>query len=477
MGTFTRYFQGLALVFIGIAIGWGLFFFLPGEENASSQKETPARTSDTQKATLYTCPMHPQVISKEPGQCPICGMDLVPVKQGTSGSEEGTEKTTSAEKKGKILYWQAPMDPTEIYDHPGKSKMGMDLVPVYESDVQKGGTVKIDPITVQNMGVRTVAVREKTISKSIRTVGTVAYDEQKMVAVTTKISGWIERLFVDYTGKRVRKGAPMLEIYSPDLVATQQEYLLALKNRKLLGKSSFSEVARGARDLLKATRDRLKLWDISPVQIRALENRGALTKTLTLFAPTNGFVIEKKAFQGDFVRAGAPLFKIADLSTVWLNAIIYENDIPWVHLGQKAIVRFDSFPNRDFSGTVSYIYPYLERKTRSVAVRLTLDNRDLILKPNMFATVFLKTRPQQKALVVPSEAVIRTGVRVLVFIALGKGKFQPRQVQLGIQNADEVQVASGLLPGEKVVTSAQFLLDSESRLQEAIQKMLAEKKK
>ena len=472
----NSYGRGFVLLLIGAVIGWGVFALFQGEKTgAPSGKKAAAEKS----AQLYTCPMHPQVISKEPGECPICGMDLVPVKKGeASGAGSSAEKTAQARSggKGKILYWQAPMDPTEIYDHPGKSKMGMDLIPVYENDVQKGGSIKIDPVTVQNMGVRAAPVQKKTIYKKIRTVGTLAYNEKKIRIVTTKISGWIDRLYVDYTGKRVLRGEPLLEIYSPDLVATQQEYLLALKNKQLVGKSSFQEVQRGADEFLEATRKRLQLWDISAAQIGALEKRGAVTRTMTLFAPDNGFVVEKKAFQGDFVRAGTPLFKIADLSTLWLNAVIYENDIPWVHTGQKAAIYFDSFPGENFEGNVSYIDPYLSQKTRTVNVRLTLANPQFRLKPNMYATVELKTRPQKNAVVIPSEAVIRSGVRNVVFLALGGGKFRPREVKLGIENEKEVQITSGLLPGEEVVTSAQFLLDSESRLQEAIQKMLEPKK-
>ncbi len=458
----------------GLILIAGLALFVScGSKDSDTVKvknENDQSQSKTQKQ-LWTCGMHPEVILDHPGQCPKCGMDLVPLKKPAAA-----KKASKPEGKGKILYWQAPMVPTEIYDHPGKSKMGMDLVPVYENQTSSGSTVIIDPVTMQNMNVRTSAVQEKPFIKNIRTVGVVKYDEQNVRTVSSKINGWIEKLYVSFTGQPVRAGQPLLEIYSPELVSTQQEYLLALKSRDQVAKSSFENIRQSSASLLEASRQRLAFWDIPQKEVRRLEETRQVRRTTQLVSPFNGVVIKKKAEDGLYVKKGMSLYQVADLSTVWIEASVYEDDARLVRTGLQAAVHLPFESSNALNGTITYIYPYLDQKARDFKVRMSFANADLKLKPGMYVDVFLKTPPIENALVVPSQALIRSGIRNMVLIADGGGRFTPRQVRIGGENENgETQILAGLEPGEKVVTSAQFLIDSESRLQEAIQKMLAER--
>lgn len=394
----------------------------------------------------------------------------------TIANEKGQKK----DSQRKILYWKAPMNPSEIYDHPGKSKMGMDLIPVYAGDdaAEARGTVKIDPVTVQNMGVRLAMVKEAGFSSTIRAVGKLEYNEKKLYTVTTKFSGWIDKLYANYTGQLIKKGDPLLTIYSPDLVTTQQEYLLALKTRNELRNSPFETIQDNGETLLKASKKRLQYWDIPLSEINSLEKKGTIQKNILMRAPASGVVVHTNIEAGMHIKEGMNLMKIADLSTVWVEASIYDYELPWVHKGQKAEVQLSYLPGTKIYGRVSYIYPDLDEKDRTVTLRIVLRNPDLELKPGMFANIYIKGKSISKALVIPDEAVIRTGKRNIVFVALGNGRFLPREVTLGPEGGPEnndVQVLSGLQAGEQIVTSSQFLLDSESRLQEAIQKMLESK--
>ncbi len=385
-----------------------------------------------------------------------------------------------AEGERKILYWQAPMDPTEMYDRPGKSKMGMDLIPVYEDEagMESGSTVSIDPATVQNMGVRTDHARQMDFSRMIRTVGEVRYDEERLYLVNAKISGWIEKLYVNFIGDQVRQGDPLMEIYSPELVATQQEYLLALKNYRMLVESSVPSVREDAQKLLASARTRLEYWDIPPSEIERLEQTGEVKKTTLLEAPATGIVVKRDAMEGAYIEAGMDLFEIADLRTVWVHASFYDNEAPWISEGQPVEMELSYLPGKTYTGQVSYIYPYLREKARDVHVRLIFSNPDLDLKPGMYANIRLQGKVIPDALVVPSEAVIRSGTRAIVFVAHGEGRFEPREIRIGEEGGagnSLVRVLSGLLGDEEVVTSAQFMLDSESRLQEVIRKMLQER--
>lgn len=378
----------------------------------------------------------------------------------------------------KIKYWVAPMDPTYIRYEPGKSPMGMDLVPKYEeADEEKepAATIRIDPVTIQNMGVRYGSVARKALVKSIRTYGNVTYDETRRYAINIKFNGWIEKLFVDFVGDSVRKGQPLFEIYSPDLVTAQQEYLLAVQQLRRMPQTAAAAVARGdAQRLLNAARTRLEYWDLTDTQIQAIEKKGAIFKALTIFSPASGVVTRKEAYEGHYVTAGAHQFEIADLSTVWVDVDIYEYELPWVRKSMPARMELPYHPGEPFTGKVLFIYPYLNAQTRTVRLRLAFDNRDGRLKPGMYANVYLQSQLPDDTLVIPQEAVIDSGVRRIVFVAGDKGKFQPREVSLGVEgDGYEVQVLSGLRQGEKIVVSGQFMLDSESRLREAIQKMMA----
>ena len=380
---------------------------------------------------------------------------------------QGTREMSSSDtKKGKILYWRAPMNPTEIYDKPGKSAMGMDLVPVYEDEMTGQEAVKIDPVIQQNMGIRLAEVTRGPLIHTIRTYGHITPDETLTAQVNLKTSGWIEKLFVDFTGKYVKKGEPLFEIYSPDLVAAQEEYLVAHRALKRMPGGT-------GKGLIVSSRRRLLYFDVPESEIEAIEKSGKVKKTLMIRSPLSGFVIERKAEEGSYIKAGTKVFQIADLSRVWVDAHIYEYELSWIAKGQRAEMTLPYLPGRIFKGTVAYVYPYLQPKTRDLVIRLVFQNPEMELKPEMYADIRINTVLKGEGLMVPSEAVIRTGQRNVVFVSTGKGKFVPRDVILGPSlDHEQVQVLAGLAVGELVVTSGQFLLDSESNLKEAVQKML-----
>lgn len=455
----------ILIMLVAVAISSSLMISCGSDNNDFAKGE---------EGQLWTCGMDPEVILDEPGQCPKCGMNLVLLRTTETVAEYSDKEKSDGEKK--VKYWQAPMNPSEIYDKPGKSAMGMDLIPVYDDKVLSGSAVQIDPVTVQNMGVRMATVEKTDFSRSIRTFGKIDYNEENIIIVSSKISGWIEKLHVDYTGKPVRKGQPLLEIYSPDLVTTQQEYLLALKNIQLIGDTQFASIRDGAESLLNSTRQRLLYWDIPESAIMELEESGKVSKTLKLESPANGVVVHKNAIEGLHIKEGTSLYQIADLSTIWVYVSIYDNEVPWINVGQTATMKLSYAPNKVLEGKITYIYPYLDEKARDVKVRLEFSNPGLELKPGMYANVWLNTQAIEDAIVVPSEAVIRSGQRNLVFVTRGEGRFEPREVQIGEESDDgKLRIVSGLMENEEVVISAQFLLDSESRLQEVIQKMLEEK--
>ena len=329
------------------------------------------------------------------------------------------------------------------------------------------GTVQISPERQQLIGVKIGTVEIRPLEKVIRTVGRVDYDEQKIMTVSLKVGGWIEDLYVDFTGKYVKKGEPLLTIYSPELVSTQEEYLLALKAKKSLTSSSFPEVASSGDSLVESAKRRLKLWDINDEEIKRLEESGQAKKTITLYAPFSGFVLEKSAYKGINVMPGMALYKLADLSSVWLYADVYEYELPFIRLGQQATIQLTYLPGETFKGKAVYIYPALNPETRTAKVRFEFPNPHDRLKPEMYADVQIKVHLGQK-LAVPEGAIINTGIRQMAIIDKGNGYFKPREVKVGSKVDDYYEVISGLKAGERVVTSASFLVDSESNLKEAM---------
>jgi multidrug efflux pump subunit AcrA (membrane-fusion protein) len=375
------------------------------------------------------------------------------------------------------LYWKAPMDETFMRDKPGKSPMGMALVPecppAAGSVTEAPGTVRIDPATIQNFGVRKARVERRELRRTIRAVGIVAYDERRVSHVHVKVQGWVEKLLVDYVGQKVRRGEPLLEIYSPQLVATQEELLLASRYRSATEESPFEDVSEGGRALFQATRRRMELWDIPDREIDRLLETGEIQKTLTIYAPASGVVTSLGVRKGMEVRPNENLYAIADLSKVWVLADVYEFELPWIELGQTGIVELNYLPGVSLSGPVTYISPFLDPKTRTAEVRLELPNEEGLLKPEMFGNTIIQGSPRVVT-AIPSEAVIRSGRRTIALRALPGGRFEPRELELGLDSGDGwVEVIRGLEPDDEIVVSGQFLIDSESKLREAVERLRA----
>lgn len=394
---------------------------------------------------------------------------------GSIGDKHQDISKKESEDK-KPLFYRNPMNPEITSPTPAKDNMGMDYIPVYSSDDESNmnepsGTVKINSTIVQNIGVRTTKAYKGSLSRIIRAVGKINFNEEGMTRIHSKTEGWIEELFIDKTGEMVKNDTMLLSIYSPKLVSTQEEYLLALDNYKSLKKSNIKDIKEGAKDLLKSTKDRLILLDVPNHQIRELEQTRKIKKNLHIHSPAAGTVIKIGSRKGQYVNPGTELYMIADLSKVWVDADIYEYEISWVKKGDKAEMTLKGIPGKTFVGEVDYIYPYAESKTRTIRVRLIFDNPDLLLRPEMFADVNINAQKQDDLIIIPSEAVVRSGTKDQVFIVRDKGKFEPRVVTLGLESDGKVAVLSGVNEGEEVVTSSQFLIDSESKLKEATAKM------
>ena len=331
--------------------------------------------------------------------------------------------------------------------------------------------VMVSPQKQQLIGVKTEPAQVREITHTIRTVGQVEVDERRLIHMHTKLEGWIQGLYVKFTGEKVQKDQKLFEIYSPELVSTQEEYLLALKAVRTLGDSEFPEIAQNARSLLEATRQRFSLWDITPDHIQDLEQTGKVLRTLPLHAPSSGYVLHMAVREGMHVTPAMKLYTLVDLSSVWVLADIYEYEIPLVKLGQEATVTLSYLPGQTFTGKVTYVYPVLESKTRTVKVRFELPNPEWHIKPGMFANVDLQI-PRGKRLVIPSTAVLDSGTEQIVFIDRGNGMFEPRKVKVGVRTRETYEILEGITSGEMVVTRGNFLVDSESNLKAAIEMMM-----
>lgn len=391
-------------------------------------------------------------------------------------TEELLVSTPQTQEKSEPLFYRSPMNSAITSPVPAQDSMGMDYIPVY-ADVspdtkEATGTVVIDPIVAQNIGVRTTTAKNIALSRTLRSVGRIDFDEERISKLHPKIEGWIEELYINKTGEQVKKDDMLLSIYSPKLVATQQEYLLALNNLQALKNSQIEDVTQGAEELVASSRERLNLFDVPEHQLQELENTHKIKKNLHIHSPVKGIVTKIGARVGQYVTPKTELYTIADLSKIWVYAEIFEYELPWVYKGDKVEMTVASLPGKIFQGKLSYIYPYASSKTRTVRVRLVFDNADLLLKPDTFADVTIYASQQPEAVVIPAEAVIRSGTRDQVFILREPGVFEPSPVKLGLESEGQVIVLEGVQVGDEVVTSAQFMLDSESSLREATAKMM-----
>lgn len=386
------------------------------------------------------------------------------------------EPDPSAERR--ILHWRAPMDPNYRSNQPGKSPMGMDLIPVYEdgaNDGQDGGTVRVSKRFLQNFSVRTAAVQRGDLPRTIRTVGILAHNDEKVVSVNTKFEGWIERAEVNNIGESVRQGDVLFEIYSPELVTTQREYLAAMDyiTRLREGGAQADAVDR-AQSLLEATRERLRHWDVTEAQIAALQAAGQASRTLPFLAPTSGFVVAKMgdSLDGMKLTPGMTVLKIADHSALWVEAQLHEEDVRHVHEGSPASIEVEAFPGRRWNGTIGFFRSALSAETRALTAFVEIANPDLALRPMMYVNVAIEAEGARDAVLVPAESVLRSGARAVAIVDRGEGVFEPREVALGLTAGGLQAITAGLAPGERVVVSSQFLIDSESNLKAAASQLL-----
>jgi len=466
----------IALVLLLGALG---FVYLVGSHRWSPFVHAAAADGDGRKVLYWYDAMAPEHHFTQPGKAPD-GMDLVPVyadAAATPGQPNPAPVAPAATAAGsperKILYWFDPMHPAYKSDKPGIAPdCGMTLVPKYADDESVSrmapGTVVIPEDKQVLAGVRTSLVERKPLVREVRTTAEIVADETRIAHVHVKVAGYIDTVYVDSIGQLVKKGDPLFTLYSPDLVSAEDEYLIAKRGNKTLGNAPFQEVAQGAQSLLESSRERLKLWDISDDQIRRLDESGKVSKDLTFYSPIAGFVTDRKAFPQASVTPDTELYTVSDLSTVWATADIYEYEVPYVRVGQKVTLTLSYYAGKTYTGTINFIYPTVDPQTRTVKVRMQIANPGFALKPQMFADAQLRVDYGMKV-VIPAEAVLDSGMEQQVFVVHPGGVFEPRAVTLGPVMDGNVAVLTGLKPGETVVTSGNFLIDSESRLKSATQ--------
>ena len=385
-----------------------------------------------------------------------------------SVSKSGSVIPASIPAERKVLYYRNPMGLPDTSPVPKQDSMGMDYTPVYADEQVAVGQVKVSPDKVQKLGVKTEQVSLRELTKTIRAVGQIQLDERRLSSVTTKFEGYIERLYVNATGQAIKRGQPLMEVYSPDLVAAQEEYLVAWNGRQSL-RNGTEESLVGIGQLAESALKRLRNWDVSDAQLRHLQQSGKASRTLTLSAPASGVVLEKTAVAGMRFIPGEALFKIADLSSVWLLADVFEQDLAQVKIGQSVKINVDAYPDKAWLGKIAYIYPTVTPETRTAKLRVELANPNGLLKPEMYANVQLSSgQGKTPILAVPDSAVIDSGTRQIVLVQLAEGLFEPREVKLGLRVDGYVQVLEGLIEGENVVVRANFLIDAESNLKAAL---------
>jgi Cu(I)/Ag(I) efflux system membrane fusion protein len=434
--------------------------------SASAQTGTPLFYQDPSGKPFYSA------TPKKDTQ----GRDYMPVF-----TDAGAPSTTpmsaaspapSPADKGKILYYRNPMGLPDTSPVPKKDSMAMDYIPVYAGDAADAGIVKISPGRVQQLGVRTEAATARAMTRAIRAVGTVALDERRIAVVAPRFEGWIETLLVNTTGQPVRKGEPLAEVYGPDLQLAQQEYLVA---REAAGDVDESDktLHRNTNAIADAVLTRFRNWDISTDQLTRLQGKGGVRRTLALTSPIDGVVMEKVAVQGLHFAPGDMLYRIADLSTIWVLADVFEQDLGLVRLGQEVKVTVPAYPDRAFTGKVAFIYPTINRETRTAKIRIEIANTDLALKSDMYATAEIAAPVTASVVAVPDSAVLDSGARQVVLVERGEGRFEPRPVKLGQKAGGYVEVREGIAAGEKVVVGANFLIDAESNLRSALQTFTA----